>query len=208
MNNRLTLNVNAFHMRSQILLIFIPRFFCIQTKTQLVGAQQSMLYYDKNQIESNQIETNHSLQMSHCSRSWTSWSDRTWYLCIWMLFDTLPHKSHTTFWSSPCICRTCFCMPFDRISFPHWVHGILTCLDLCFLNSSAVVNVCSQLFCWHLNVNSSECLSFWCRRNWRTDVIVDCFSFRLALDAYFDLALSLSIFISGNSSSSSLSSSS
>lgn len=91
-----------------------------------------------------QSKTYHSLQMSHCNFSWTSWSARTWYLCIWILLLTLPHKSHTTLWSISCICRMCLAIPFDCIIFPHCGHGTLACLILCFSNRSAVANVSMQ----------------------------------------------------------------
>lgn len=82
----------------------------------------------------------HSLQISHCSRSCTSWSDLTWYLCMWILLETLPHKSQITRWSTSCTWRICFAMPFDRIILPQRGQATFECLIWCSSKSSAVAN--------------------------------------------------------------------
>lgn len=79
------------------------------------------------------------------SLSWTSWSDRTWYLCIWILLETLPHKSQITRWSTSCTWRMCLAMPFDRIILPHRGQGTFECLIWCSSKSLAVANVSAQL---------------------------------------------------------------
>lgn len=59
---------------------------------------QKVLHYILNS-RCDSWNSHQSLHMSHCSRGWMSCTSRWCDLCVFILFETLPHRSQTTRWS-------------------------------------------------------------------------------------------------------------